>query len=83
MPLVPTLFITQYVLDVTGLSSKPETNVELFDYNGGNNQQWAIEDLGNGKYRIISKLGNVVLDIYGGRISNGANVQIFLHWFYF
>ena len=74
---ISNLLESNYVLEVTGLSNKPETNVEIFEYNGGDNQQWAIDDLGDGNYTIVSKLGSIVLDIYGGRISNGANVQIY------
>jgi hypothetical protein len=47
------------VLDVAGGKTNPETQVLLYAYNGGNNQQWQITADGV----IKSKLGNYALDM--------------------
>ena len=66
-----------YVLDVAAHSAKAGANVGLYKSHGGDNQQWAIKKLEDGNYVIISKLGKIVLDIYGSRTAPGTNVLVY------
>lgn len=60
------------VLDVANSSTDDRANVQQYEYWGGDNQQWNVEDTGNG-YRIENANSGNVLDVAGD--SDGANVQ--------
>ncbi|OVE84701.1 glycoside hydrolase family 11 protein [Natronolimnobius baerhuensis] len=60
-------------LDVSGQSTDNGANIQQYEYWGGDNQQWHVEDTGGGAYRIENVNSGNVLDV-GGE-SDGANVQ--------
>ena len=43
-------------------------------WNGGNNQQWRLNDLGNGRYQIVNRGTGLVLDS-GGQVASGSIVK--------
>lgn len=51
-------------------------HVILWEYSGGDNQQWTIEACGDGYYFIKNKAGNFYLDLPGGDTTNGTKIQI-------
>ncbi len=58
-------------MDSQGASSSNGTNIVLWQCNGGNNQQWLMDEMG----RFHSAMNyNKCLDIEGANPSNGANV---------
>jgi hypothetical protein len=40
-------------------------NLRQAAWNGGNNQQWRLVDLGNGRYQIVNRGTNTALDGMG------------------
>ena len=66
------------VLDVSlyGRGGKKNgDNVHQWDWHGGDNQRWKIEDIGNGYFKITAKHSNKVLEVnLKGRV-DGDNVQ--------
>ena len=65
-------------LDVVGAGTSVGTNVNQYDYNGSDAQQWIIRDTGDNEYfYIISKCNLLYLDIAGGIAQSGTNVQMY------
>lgn len=69
------------VLDVSEGSGIDGTNaganVQLWEYNGGDNQLWTLEPAGDGYFYIKSKLdNNLVLDLWGAQADNGTNIAV-------
>ena len=63
------------VLDVTGYSKKAGANVEIWNDNGGKNQQWTITwDSTVDAYAITSVNSGLFLDASGAKATNGANL---------
>ena len=66
-----------HFLDVYNNETKNGTKILQYNFNGGNNQQWKIEHIGNGLLVIRSKLNtNCVLDIDRSKNNNGTKVQL-------
>jgi hypothetical protein len=68
-------------LDVTGGPSAVNRNggqLQQWDYRGGENQQWRLQDLGDGYYAIFVKNTMRCLDVVGGpdAKANGARIQL-------
>ena len=72
-------------LDIASGEAKNGANVQVYEGNGTNAQKFILErneykskkTIENGTYIIKSRLNtNKVLDIAGGSVSNGANVQV-------
>ncbi|WP_276254993.1 glycoside hydrolase family 11 protein [Halomontanus rarus] len=61
-------------LDVANESTEDGANVQQYSYWGGSNQQWNVEDTGNG-YRIENVNSSNVLDVANRSTEDGANVQ--------
>ena len=61
-------------LDVTGESTEDGANVQQYEYWGGSNQQWNVEDTGDG-YRIENVNSGKVLDVANRSTEDGANVH--------
>ena len=58
---------------------KPELSKQI-QQNQSNNtdeQKWKIKDLGDGNYNIISKCGEMYLDVAGAGTNNGTHVQLY------
>ncbi|MCL2927900.1 MAG: Cys-every-fifth RiPP peptide CefA [Trichodesmium sp. MAG_R01] len=62
------------VLDVPGSSQDDGTQIIEHPWHGGDNQQWAVEKLGNSRFRIVSRLNGKVLDVYGSSNDQGASI---------
>lgn len=70
------------VLDISDGRDFNGTNVQIYEYNGLGSQQFIIQknrvDVSDGIYSIHTELNhNQVLDISGGSIAEGANVQLY------
>lgn len=70
------------VLDVTNAQANPGTNVQIYEKNGTDAQQWKILKNDDGSFQIVSKLNeNLALDIDGAtssdKFNNGVNVHLY------
>lgn len=64
------------VLDVEGGGGN-SARIQIYDWLGGNNQQWKLEPVGNGFYKIIAKHNGKVLDVEMAGKNNGDKVQLY------
>lgn len=62
-------------VDVETVSKENSANVHLWTIGTGNNQKWNVKYLGDGYYSMAAAHSRKVLDMYGGGIDNGCNVQ--------
>ncbi len=65
------------ILDVSNSSWDNDANIQLWDDNATAAQDWTIEYLGDGEYRIMSNASGKYLDVANGGMSAGTNVQQF------
>lgn len=66
------------VFDVPSADASDGKAVQCYNYHGGDNQLWRLENLGDGTYSIHAKLNDSkVLDIAGGIWNDGASVQLY------
>lgn len=63
------------VIDVHGASTANNANVEIFQRNGGQNQKYKLEYLGDGYYKIQATHSGKVLTVKNSDINKGANVD--------
>ena len=61
-------------LDVASVSLADGAGVIQWPANGGTNQQWAVEALGDGTYRLVAGHSGKVLDVAGASTADGAGV---------
>lgn len=64
-------------LDIAGQSIENGANLGQWDYWGGSNQKWVIEEKEDGSFLIVNLYSGKCLDVSGGSNENGANV---LQW---
>ena len=64
------------VLDVPGSQSANGTPLEIWDSNGGANQQWRATQNADGSYTLTSVSTGRVLDEPGGQTGNGTRLEI-------
>ncbi|MGN0612397.1 MAG: RICIN domain-containing protein [Porcipelethomonas sp.] len=66
-----------YVLDVAGKKTDNGTNIDIYKYNGGTNQQFMLTDNGNGSYKIKTAVTgeNSAVEVADGSGTSGANIQ--------
>ncbi|MBQ9899298.1 MAG: RICIN domain-containing protein [Ruminococcus sp.] len=66
-----------YVLDVAGKKADNGTNIDIYQFNGGTNQQFMLTANGDGSYKIRTRVSgeNSAVEIKDGLTSSGANVQ--------
>ncbi len=64
-------------LDVPGGSRNSVAAIQQFSCTGADNQSWAIESVGGGYYRIISRFSGMCLDVQGFSQQPQAIVQQF------
>ncbi|MFJ4618213.1 family 43 glycosylhydrolase [Streptomyces sp. NPDC088812] len=62
-------------LDVTGSSTADGANVAQYTCNGGANQRWRIEDLGDDTSRLVNVAGGKVLDTADCSTADGADLR--------
>ena len=66
-----------YVLDVAGKKAANGTNIDIYQYNGGTNQQFMITDNGDGTYKIRTRVSGEAsaVEIANADTASGANAQ--------
>ncbi len=66
-----------YVLDVAGRKTANGTNIDIYQYNGGNNQQFMLTKNADGSYKIRTKIsgGKSAVEIANAGTGSGDNVQ--------
>lgn len=66
-----------YMLDIAGKKTANGTNVDIYKYNGGDNQQFMITRNADGSYKICTKIsgGKSAVEIADASANSGANVQ--------
>lgn len=66
-----------YALDVHAKKTDDGTNIELYTFNKGENQQFGFVKNNDGTYTIVTKISNDAscVETEGNSVNNGANVQ--------
>lgn len=66
-----------YVLDIAGKKTANGTNVDIYQYNGGTNQQFMLTQNPDGSYKIRTRVsgGKSAVEIADASTGSGANVQ--------
>ena len=65
-------------LDCDGANTASGTNVQQWEYVNEKQQQWIIQDSGDGEFfNIISMKSGLYLDVYGGESADCTNIQIY------
>ncbi|MHA7060153.1 RICIN domain-containing protein [Aquimarina sp. M1] len=67
-------------MDVSDVSLNNGARIQQWEFSGGDNQKWRVEDVGNGQYKITAQHSNKALDVVDGSGSNRAEIQ---QWDYF
>jgi hypothetical protein len=62
------------VMDVPGFSTANNAQIKQYTWNGGNNQQWTIQNLGRGEYRVVNVHSGKSLDNPSSSRTVGTNV---------
>ena len=63
------------VLEVANSRGEDGTNIIQNHWNGGDDQRWRIERVGNGFFEIINFHSGKCMDVEGKKTENGANIQ--------
>ncbi len=63
-------------LDIANRNTAAGANVLQWDYSGGNNQKWILQQQSNGNYVLKSVLSGKVLDVSYASKDRGANIQV-------
>lgn len=66
-----------YMLDVAGKKTNNGTNIDIYKYNGGTNQQFMFKKNSDGSYKICTKVsgGASAVEIADASTKSGANVH--------
>ncbi len=66
-----------YVLDIAGRKTANGTNADLYQYNGGTNQQFMLTQNADGSYKIRTRItdGASAVEIADASTASGANAQ--------
>ena len=66
-----------YVLDVTGYAYTDDTQIQIYEYHGADNQLWIPEQLNNGSYALmIAGNPDYCLDLYNGIANNDNKIEL-------
>lgn len=66
------------VIDLSGGTIRDSRNIQIYQSNGTNAQNWRITKESDGYYTIsIASNNNYVLDVSGGIFANSSNVQLY------
>jgi hypothetical protein len=68
------------VLDVAYCGLDNGSNVLIWDWVGAPCQQWQLQHLGGGDYKILDVNSGRALDVAGCAAHDGANVQVWDYW---
>lgn len=66
-----------YALDIAGKKVADGTNVDIYQYNGGDNQKFMFTQNADGSYQILTQITacQSAIEVKDGATSAGANVQ--------
>lgn len=66
-----------YVLDVAGKKTANGTNIDLYKYNGGTNQQFMLTENSDGSYKIRTRISGEksAVEVADASAAPGANIQ--------
>ena len=66
-----------YVLDIAGKKTANGTNIDLYQYNGGTNQQFMLTENSDGSYKLRTRITGEAsaVEIADASTASGANVQ--------
>lgn len=66
-----------FMLDVAGKKTANGTNIDIYQYNGGTNQQFMITPNADGSYKLRTRVsgGKSAVEIADASAQSGANVQ--------
>ena len=66
-----------YALDVAGKKADNGTNIEIYKFNGGENQKFKFIKNSDGSYKILTKIsgGKSSVEVASGSKEYGANIQ--------
>ncbi len=66
-----------YVLDVAGKKTADGTNIDIYQYNGGTNQQFMLTQNSDGSYKIRTRVTGEAsaVEVADASATSGANVQ--------
>lgn len=66
-----------YMLDVAGKKAANGTNIDIYQYNGGDNQKFMLTKNPDGSYKVRTKIsgGKSAVEIADASAQSGANVQ--------
>lgn len=66
-----------YVLDIAGKKTDNGTNIDIYQYNGGTNQQFMLTENADGSYNICTRITGEksVIEVADASKTSGANVQ--------
>ncbi|MBI9068810.1 MAG: RICIN domain-containing protein [Salinivirgaceae bacterium] len=73
--IIPEYTLGYGVVDVQGGSNKNGTNIQIYKLNHTASQKFRIKHLGNGKWKIYSKLGGI-LCLNNRSSENGSNIHL-------
>lgn len=62
-------------LDVSGAGTADGTNIFQWTCNGGTNQKWRVEDLGDDTNRLVNVATGKVMDVAGCSAADGADIR--------
>jgi endoglucanase len=62
-------------LEMYGFGTGNGGQVDLWDYNGGQNQKWSIQITDNGYYKITNANSGIVLDVAASSLNNGGALE--------
>ena len=63
-----------YVIEVYRKSKANGANINLYKWNGGDNQRWRIQYLGKGVYKITNVNSLRSIDVKGAKLSSSVNI---------
>ena len=63
------------VMDLVSASLSDNAEVKQYAWNGGTNQRWAFEDLGNGYLRIVNQNSGKCLDVASASTADGGDIE--------
>lgn len=62
-------------LEVVGSSTADGANIQQFACNGGNNQRWRLEDMGDDTNRLVNVASGKVADVTNCDAADGADIR--------
>ena len=61
-------------MEVADASTADNANVQQWDFTGGENQQWQLEDMGDGYYRLLARHSGKCLEVQDWNYNDGGNL---------